>query len=269
MHDLPSSPLFFASLLAVLVLTGIAPPEAAAIQVGDDEATVRSELGPPVGQYKLGGRTIMSFERGEVEFIDGSVTRSELISAEAAAQRTARREREAAEAAERARIAKERRLAEGQAIYERKVGDASFLTAPAAEQVAFWNGFKRKYPEIPLGPESGYQQAVNENNLEIQAQRQAAAQAAAAQASTQLDRSSTSTRAYYNRDYYLGGGGIIVAPNDPVHLPVVRASGPHVTPVESTAGYGFQRAKTQPPPTARPPVVQPRPRPTPRPSMRR
>lgn len=249
------------ALALVLACVGVA---ASGVKPGDDEATVRAELGAPIGQYKIGDRTMMTFERGDVEFVGGKVVRSELVSAEEAKQRRERREREAAEAAERARIAKEKRIAEGTDIYQRKLNDPSFMNAPAAERVAFWNGFKAKYPEVPLGPE--YQQAVNEHSLELQAQSAAAAQARAAAAPAQTYVEPTST--YYNRSYWRDGGAIIVNPDQPTHLPSVREPGPYVTPIESTAGYGFQRA-TSTPTTTRTTETRPTPRPTPRSAGRR
>lgn len=258
----------------ILIFCLVLAVRVTAVQPGDDEVAVRAELGPPVGQYKLGERTIMSFERGEVEFVDGKVTRSELISVEEAAQRKARREREAAEAAERARIAKEKRIVEGQEIYQRKISDPAFMNSSATERFTFWNGFKTKYPEVPLGPE--YDQARSEYNLEQQARRAAAQEAAQAQARAATAQSgsySTSSGVYYNDSYYRNGGAIVVDPGygHGHRPPMVVNPGASVTPFESTAGYGFQRALNTPSssgPAPRPPTHRPRPptRPTPRPA---
>lgn len=135
----------FPSLLAVLALSATA----AEVAPGDSLAAVREALGQPKGQLQRGEWQRLLYERGEVELVAGVVTRVGLRSVEAHQQLLADREA----AAEQARVAREeraaRRVAEGEAIKERKLADPLFQSAPVSYQVAFWEDFALRYPEVP------------------------------------------------------------------------------------------------------------------------
>jgi hypothetical protein len=116
---------------------------------GDSLAEVRAALGQPRGQLERGGWQRLIYDRGEVELVRGEVTRVALRSAEAHERYLAERQA----AAEQARLAQEertaRRTAEGEALKARKLTDPLFQSAPVAYQVAFWEDFALRYPEVP------------------------------------------------------------------------------------------------------------------------
>lgn len=127
--------------LAVSVAPFLAAGEVAP---GASLEEVRAALGAPSGQLQLNGRHLLYYERGEVELQQGRVARVALRSAEEQTLRVAREERVRVEReAQRSRL-----LAEGTALRDRKLADATFLAAPVAYQVAFWENFARSYPGV-------------------------------------------------------------------------------------------------------------------------
>jgi hypothetical protein len=97
-----------------------------------------------------GNRAAFFYERGTVTFVDGKVTRSELVPAEEARRRNAvaremARDREAAAVA-----ARHQRISDGQAELARVEEDASFEERPIGERLSFWRDFQRRYPEVSV-----------------------------------------------------------------------------------------------------------------------
>ncbi|AOS43227.1 hypothetical protein Verru16b_00270 [Lacunisphaera limnophila] len=130
-----------------LVLVVSAAPFAIAeeVRTGATPAEVREVLGQPKGRVELGDRQMLYYDRGEIELRDGRVIRAALRTAAEQAALEARDERVRAEQAAR----QGRLVAEGTALRDRKLADASFLAAPAAYQAAFWENFARSYPGVP------------------------------------------------------------------------------------------------------------------------
>lgn len=117
---------------------------AAEVQRGASLEEVRGTLGWPRGQVQVAGRQVLYYERGEVELRNGAVTRVALRSEEEHAMLTARQERQRDEwETRRAHL-----MTEGSALRDRKLADPAFLAAPLAYQVAFWEDFVRRYPEV-------------------------------------------------------------------------------------------------------------------------
>lgn len=134
-----------------------------AVTVGDSRAAVTQELGEPEGRMKFGAMEVLTYERGEVELEDGVVIREGIISAEEAETRRIRRE---AEEAER----RERLIAEGTALKEQRLADPGFHTSTATHRVAFWESFRKKYPDVPVDKVS-YDAARKEFELEQAAEK--------------------------------------------------------------------------------------------------
>lgn len=130
-----------------LVLAVYAAPFAGAdtVPAGATWEEVRATLGAPKGRVEMGGRELFYFDRGEIELRDGRVVRASLRTPEEQAALTERevRRREEQEARQAGLVA------EGTALRDRKLADASFLAAPVAYQVAFWENFTRSYPGVP------------------------------------------------------------------------------------------------------------------------
>ncbi|HKB57361.1 MAG TPA: hypothetical protein VKC51_07205 [Lacunisphaera sp.] len=133
----------FVLLLALpLVLTAME------VRPGDTLNNVRATLGAPRGQLRVDGRQLLYYERGEIELRAGAVTRVALLSEEDHAAREARRAAAAVRFREEQEILCARLSTEGEALKARKLADPSFLAAPLAYQVAFWEDFSRRYPDV-------------------------------------------------------------------------------------------------------------------------
>ncbi len=147
--------LFLAVCTAVsLVLTvgsAFADATGAEVRVGDSRDLVREHLGEPRGRLEYDDTEILFYERGRVELVRGVVAEVRLISAEAFERDRAAREEEAA----RQRAAREKRMAEryveGVRVREGKLADTAFMNAPASQRVAYWQEFKRRYPNVEVG----------------------------------------------------------------------------------------------------------------------
>jgi hypothetical protein len=130
-------------LLAVVL--SAAPFGIADVSVGDSLAQVQAALGRPTGQMRVGDRQRLYFERGSVELVGSRVTQVSLRTPAEQAAMDAREERLRAEhETRRAGL-----VAEGTALRDRKLADATFSASPVAYQVAFWEDFARRYPGVP------------------------------------------------------------------------------------------------------------------------
>jgi hypothetical protein len=131
---------------ALLTLTLVATPLAFASSVipGVSLADVRGALGRPSGVMQVGERHLLYYPHGLVELENDRVTRVELRTPEEQADLELRETRRRAERDERRMTLN----AEGTALRDRKLAEATFAAAPAAYQVAFWEDFARRYPEV-------------------------------------------------------------------------------------------------------------------------
>jgi len=157
------------AVLAMLGCLGGLRAYGADIEVGDTLQQVIAELGTPSGSMAVGSYKLLYYERGKVELSDGRVTGFDLVSAEVAEAR--RLERQLRE--EQERLDRERELArlfaEGSARRLEVLGNADFMASPAADRVAFWQDFRKRYPGVSLGSE--YTQALQELQVERERQR--------------------------------------------------------------------------------------------------
>lgn len=132
------------ALWFALVLATGSSLTAAVVERGASREEVRAALGAPRGELKLGGRHVLYYERGEIELQQDTVTRVALRSEEEQALFSIRQERVRDERTTR----RAQLMAEGTAVRNRKLADPAFLAAPVAYQVAFWEDFVRRYPEV-------------------------------------------------------------------------------------------------------------------------
>ncbi len=145
---------------------------ASALEFGDSLNQVIEELGQPDGYVKLEGSQILYYARGRVELTNGKVTLAELVSAEEAEARRIREAEAQAQRQEELRLLREQRYAEGKVALEAKISDTAFQQASSTQRIAYWETFKRNYPEVPL-PED-YYTALRERDLERREQRASA-----------------------------------------------------------------------------------------------
>jgi hypothetical protein len=114
------------------------------VQPGDTLATVRSTLGAPRGQVRIGERHLLYYDRGEVELQGDTVARVVLRSSDEqavfAAERSATQQKGLAENA--------RAVTAGLELKARKLSDSNFRATPLTYQVAFWESFAARYPGV-------------------------------------------------------------------------------------------------------------------------
>ena len=125
----------------------------AEILVGDSPAKVRAELGEPTGSIRAENYELLQFDRGRVEIRDGAVTRVELVSAEEASRLRMLREQEARDLKVRQEQERIQRKADGTEARDRALQNPDFLNSSGDRQVQFWEDFRRRYPEVPVGSE--------------------------------------------------------------------------------------------------------------------
>lgn len=119
---------------------------ATTVNTGDTVSDVAAKLGKPQGSITRGHLTTYYYDRGMVDFVDGRVTRAALISPAEAEQQRIARERAAAAAQERNAAERQRLTAEGQREQARAQADPALQGRPAADRLAFWQDFARRYP---------------------------------------------------------------------------------------------------------------------------
>jgi hypothetical protein len=119
---------------------------AAEIQPGISLEQALATLGSPRGRLQVGDRSLVYFERGEIEVQDGRVTRVDLKTPEEHASLRAREEEQRSMRAAR----HEQLVAAGIAERDRKLADENFRSAPVAYQVAYWQDFASRYPDVSV-----------------------------------------------------------------------------------------------------------------------
>jgi len=135
-----------AAVLAFAIVSAVAT--AAEPGLGASFAEVRSALGLPRAKLQKGGRTVLLYDRGEVELSNGAVSRVALRSEVAQAAHEAKVAAREARAREESESRRARLQDEGKALLAAKQTDARFNEAPLTYQVSFWEEFSRKYPGV-------------------------------------------------------------------------------------------------------------------------
>jgi hypothetical protein len=179
---------------------------AADVRPGDTLNDVRSVLGVPRGHLHVGGRDLLYFDRGDVELRDNIVTRVTLVSIEEQAAREAKRTADAVKTREEQEIRRARLVTEGEALKARKLADAAFGATPPAFQVAFWQDFSRRYPDVSSAEQLAMVQARLDDQLAekraraLQEERMAELEdrIAAAEAQSEAAARSIRVRSYYS-----------------------------------------------------------------------
>ncbi|HXC03074.1 MAG TPA: hypothetical protein VNU49_10550 [Opitutaceae bacterium] len=131
--------------LAVLLLLA-APVLAHAndIHPGDSLATVEATLGAPRSQMQLGDKLVLIYDRGQVRLVNGKVVSTSFLSSEDLAAQQAQQKAADDQAAQ----LRDQRIAEGQALKAHVLADPRFVYAPLTAQLAFWQKFHLRYPEV-------------------------------------------------------------------------------------------------------------------------
>jgi hypothetical protein len=138
--------------LAVIVLAlgalsaGAADVPVTAVATGDTTAAVMDTLGKPQGFISQGRHTTFFYDRGYIDFLDGRVVKTALVTAAEAKRLRIEREQAEAEARRAAEAQRQRLTEEGQAELQKRLGDAAFAKLPAADRLAAWREFQARYP---------------------------------------------------------------------------------------------------------------------------
>lgn len=127
--------------------------EGGGVKQGDSIDRVILLLGEPTGRFNSGDTEILYYRRGTVTLRDGKVTKASVVSESEARWKEAQRARIAAERKAAAIRAREERIRKGTEEKSAKTGDEEFKKLPAAQQLAYWLGFKTKYPEVSVEAE--------------------------------------------------------------------------------------------------------------------
>lgn len=195
------------SFISFLALAAIAV-QADGIKPGDSYEQVIAVLGQPKGEISSGTYRLLDYERGKVELRGGKVSKAEIISAEELAEKKLLRERKLAETQKANEEARAHRIVEGTAIRKSKLADTAFMNSTAGERVAFWQAFKKQYPEVSLGDE--YSTALKELELQYAAQRVDIAQ------QQRIDELEQRVRAAEQRSHSAESHGVQVYYDSPV-----------------------------------------------------
>jgi hypothetical protein len=187
------------ALAVLLLLAAPVLAHATDIHPGDSLATVEAAFGAPRSQMQLGDKLVLIYDRGRVELVDGKVISSDVVSTEAHSSSDVVVSTEAqaqppaqqasdddTQAAQRAAQFRAQHVAEGEALKAKKRIDPNFTSAPPADQLAFWQSFRLRYPEVACDDEFNHaqQQVTAAQQLAIQQQQLLAQQQAAEQATT-------------------------------------------------------------------------------------
>ncbi|MEI6166946.1 MAG: hypothetical protein WCS52_07105 [bacterium] len=212
------------------------------IKVGDTVEVVVKELGKPQGRITSGAYDLYIYPRGKVEFKNGTVTTVELVTEEEATSRRLELEQRRLEAEQRTQEAQDRRRLEGNKVLAERLADTAFRAQSAGDQLAYWDVFRKQYPEIDIGTlyanlarqsQADLDQARIQEQLADLQQRTAAAEARALRAERAAEE------AYWSRPpvTYLAAPWIQSYSSWGPTIPPYTSDHPHTKPSRSTVTY--------------------------------
>ena len=131
--------------VCMVIVTGNIYAEMFDVKIGDDIDTVHEVLGKPESYILIGDKAVISYGLSKIELISNTVTKVNFISAarEKELQLKAKKDNEARH---------DYLVKEGNAVKQRKLESADFLSLPLSDQVDFWRSFRKHYPMIDLAP---------------------------------------------------------------------------------------------------------------------
>ena len=135
-----------AAVVVLLCIAGTLCAAAPQVNKGDTIAQVTEKIGPPQGILKQGNYVTYYYERGFVDFLDGRVRRTDLVSPEEAERIKLERARAEEEARRQAEATRQRLTQEGQLELSKRLADKEFIVRPASERLAYWQEFSKRYP---------------------------------------------------------------------------------------------------------------------------
>jgi hypothetical protein len=161
---------FLLSAGSALPLSAAPEPE---VEIGESIHAVIAKLGEPEGQFQQGRSLIFYYSRGMVDFTDGHVVRSTLVSSDEARQIRQTRERLEADQRRQAEAEKNRLTLEGATELTKRLEDKTFAAQPAEARLTAWQEFSRHYPYTDItGPLDGAQAEVDQLQRHQQTQKE-------------------------------------------------------------------------------------------------
>jgi hypothetical protein len=134
------------TLAALLLFAAPLLAHATDIHPGDSFADVQATLGTPSGQAQLDQTITVFYDCGrvQVQFVDGKVINSNLLSPESFVVPTAQSKVDDVQTEQ----LRAQHIAEGEALKAKTIADHDFTSASAGTQLIFWADFRTRYPEV-------------------------------------------------------------------------------------------------------------------------
>lgn len=185
--------------IALLVICGVLATTVTAEPMasqGDSVASVLKEMGTPRGHLRYDDTEILLYDTARIEAKGGVVTRAQALQEEAAPT-------------PRTVVKSGDDWMEGATLKARKLLDPNFVSASAADRLAFWTAFRQRYPNVSVDEEytATHRDWQVEQRAQVEArqqehriseleQRVAAAEATARDAERRVRRSTINETVY-------------------------------------------------------------------------
>lgn len=161
-------------LALMLVLAPVGATRAAndvpAATPGDTTTEVIAKLGKPQGSMSRGRYTTFYYDRGLVHFVNGRVQTAFLVSPEEAERHKEERAKAEAAAREQNEAQRQRLTEEGRAALVQSESDKTLAAKSAAERLAYWQDFARRYPYTDVSGQIAKAQGNVESDVNQQRQ---------------------------------------------------------------------------------------------------
>jgi hypothetical protein len=192
------------------------------VAVGDTADMVHERLGEARGFIRSGDYEVLLYPLGKVELRGGVVTAVNLVSQAEADERQRQREADAQARREQQDARRQARYEEGITARERTLGSTEFAAASGARQVAYWEQFRQRYPEVPVAAELAAAHSRRDSELQNEQMQQrladmerrvADAEAAAREAEREAEAARRArSRVIYTSPYGYDYGPVMVGP---------------------------------------------------------
>jgi hypothetical protein len=139
------------TLAALLLFAAPMLAQAMDIHPGDSFADVQAILGAPSGQAQIDQTVTVFYACGlvQVQFVDGKVTHSNLLSPESFAVPPAQAKVDDVQTAQ----LRAQHVAEGEALKAKTLADPDFMSMSAGTRLIFWADFRTRYPDVSCDDE--------------------------------------------------------------------------------------------------------------------
>jgi hypothetical protein len=127
-------------------LAGATAGRPAEVAAGDTAADVVARLGKPQGFIEQGRRMIYCYDRGLIDFVDGRVVNSDLLTPYEAERIKRERERIVEESGRQAEEERRRVTEAGEEMLWKILMDEQFAKRAPSERLSVWEEFRKRYP---------------------------------------------------------------------------------------------------------------------------